>query len=76
MTLAELSKEYRKSALMLRRRIDELEEQRRHAGDTEAFRLGERISALRTMSYEAACAASALENYYDRRSPRHKYFSI
>ena len=77
MTLSELSIEYRRSADMLRGRIAELERERTgDPSETEKFRLGERIRNLRAMCYDASCAAVALEQYYDRRCPRHKYFSI
>ena len=43
---------------------------------TEKYKLCERIRALRTMSSEAISCANALENYYDRRCPRHRQFTI
>lgn len=71
MTLYELSLEYEQTAAVLRRRIVELEQERRR---TENQRLRQqldgRLRPLRSMYRDTRAVARHLKGYYERVAPR------
>lgn len=66
MTLKEISKEYRRSALLLENRIKELEEQAAQSDAGTASRLRGRIEALRKMHRDTVELAAFTEHYHDK----------
>lgn len=66
MMLKELSKEYRKSAELLRQRIAVLGKEEKYGGlcEMELLRLRIRLETLRTMYYDTLRTAKYLEEYY------------
>ncbi|MEG2120318.1 MAG: hypothetical protein RRY53_08155, partial [Pseudoflavonifractor sp.] len=67
MTLSEMAREYRQSALVLRTRICVLRGRRNAAGDDgQRVLLEERIKLLETMWRETRDIAVLMERYYDR----------
>ncbi len=71
MTLYELSLEYEQTAAALRRRIVELEQERRQA-ENERLRqqLDRRLRPLRSMYRDTRAVARHLKGYYERVAPR------
>ena len=70
MTLYELALEYKQTAAILYRRIAELEQERREAGDVRRLQLDGRIRPLRSMYRDTRAVARHLEHYYEKYAPR------
>ena len=71
MTLYELSLEYEETAAMLRRRISELEQAQKEAGDERRrVQLDRRLRPLRSMYRDVRAVARHLNGYYRKFTPR------
>lgn len=78
MTMNELAREYRQSALLLKTRIAELKHQLAVTKmcEMDKFRLRGRIDTLAKMEREMNEIAVVLERYYDRRFKRNGRYSV
>ncbi len=78
MTMNELAREYRQSALLLKTRIAELRHQllTKNLCEMDKFRLRGRIDTLSKMEREMNEIAVVLERYYDRRFKRNGRYSV
>ena len=78
MTMTELAKEYRQSALLLKNRIAELKKllAKGNLCEMDKFRLRGRIDTLSSMERDMNEIAVVLEKYYDRRYKRNGRYSI
>ena len=78
MTMNELAKEYRRSAVLLKNRITELKKQlaKGNMCEMDKFRLRGRIDTLSKMERDMNEIAVVLERYYDRRYKRNGRYSV
>lgn len=77
MTLAQLSVEYRSHAAVLKKRIEELEQQyRRSRSKPERINLERRIRLLKAMYRDAKELAALTEHYYDRGYHSNEIYKI
>ena len=71
MTLYELALEYEQTAAMLHRRISELEQAMKEAGDEPGrARLDRRLRPLRSKYRDTRAVARYLNDYYKKFTPR------
>ena len=77
MTLRELSRDYRKAAEPLRRRLAQLRRELKSAKDPEEiWHLKRRIAALTPMLTEMNELADLTEHYYDKEFYRDKKYTL
>lgn len=77
MTLYEISKQYRISADLLRRRLKELRTNQKQQSDPqELFWIGRRIAVLTEMLQQTNELAELTEHYYERSFWRNEKYRI
>ena len=79
MNMNELAMEYRRSAALLKERIDLLQStvnSDKNICPMEKLRLRGRINVLTTMYRQAIDAAFTMERYYDRRYRRNARYTL